>query len=101
MKSIPRIFNFADFLPRPEPPVIKVKFEKKCDPINTKAKVTRPKFRPFNRTAIGEISTPIKAATIPESGSHINKSISNPITLLVATPPNTADVYVPIPTNTP
>ena len=101
LKSLPNRTSFAERLPTPEPPVIKTIFEKIWEPTKTRASVTNAKFKPFNLTAIGEIITPTIAATIPDRGSHINISNSYPITLLVATPPKTAEVYVPIPTKTP
>ena len=58
-KSNPINTNFAAFLPRPAPPVINFKFENKCEPINTSAKVTRPKFNPLSLTDIGAISKPV------------------------------------------
>ena len=53
-RSTPKNFSFAAFLPNPAPPVMNFKFEKKCEPINTIAKVTKPRFNPFNLAETGE-----------------------------------------------
>ena len=90
-KSTPRKVSFAAFLPNPAPPVINFKFEKKCEPMNTSASVTKPKFNPFRRAETGDRIIPIKVAARPESGSQITMSSSYPITLVVATPPSTED----------
>ena len=79
-KSNPNNTNFAAFLPRPAPPVINFKFENKCEPIKTSAKVTRPKFNPLSLTDIGAISKPINAADSPDNGNQIIISSSYPIT---------------------
>ena len=100
-RSCPRNFRVAAFLPNPAPPVINFRFEKKWEPINTNAKVTKPRFNPFNLAETGEIIIPTKAAANPDNGSQIIISSSYPITLDVATPPIIAETYVPIPTKTP
>ena len=91
-KSNPNNTNFAAFLPKPAPPVINFKFENRCEAINTSARVTKPKFKPFNLTEIGAIMRPTKPATTPESGSQTIISNSYPITYVEPTPPNTAAV---------
>ena len=65
----------------PAPPVTVLKFENRWDPINTKAKVTSPRFNPFNLTVIGAIIKPTIEAAIPDKGSQIIISNSYPITL--------------------
>ena len=72
-----------------------------CEHINKKARVTKAKFNPLSRTAIGDRIKLKRAATSPATGSQINISSSSPQTLFEATPPNTAAVQTPIPINDP
>ena len=70
-KSNPNKTSLAAFLPKPAPPVINFMFEKRWEAIKTSARVTKPKFKPFNLTEIGAINSPIRPATTPDIGSHI------------------------------
>ena len=70
-RSIPMNVSFAAFLPKPAPPVMNFKFEKKCDPINTSANVTNPKFNPLSRADTGDKIIPIRVAANPERGNQI------------------------------
>ena len=47
-----------------------LRLEKKCEPINTIAKVTSPRFKPLSLAETGDIIIPISAETIPEIGNQ-------------------------------
>ena len=48
-----------------------LRFEKKCAPMKTKARVTSPRFNPLSLAETGEINIPTKAAANPESGNQM------------------------------
>ena len=52
-----------------------LKFEKKCDPINTIANVTKPRLSPLSLAETGEMIIPTKAATIPETVSYTHLTL--------------------------
>ena len=74
-KSIPKNFNFAALRPKPAPPVMNFRFEKKCEPINTIARVTNPRFNPFSLADTGDIIIPTKAAIIPDTVSYTHLTL--------------------------